>query len=177
MLIENLGADPVAPAANTGTIPAMPGTPALAYKPVEQARGWYTLYAYSTPDGKVSYYQWTFTPGVRPTVAYVGQKPYPPHPPMGQFPALASARAAMVAHLNMVSAPMPQQPAALQVYASPLLPTPEPAEAAFTPPPAAPGFTIAGVSIPPWALVAAAAGAVGLMIVLRGRKTGSRRHR
>jgi hypothetical protein len=176
----------------------MPGTPALTYRPIEQARGWYTLYEYSAPpEGRTmgsTYYQWTFTPGVRPAVNYVGQKPYPPYPPMGQFLSLDSARAAMVAHLNMVSATMPQQPmapspilaapapltltalmnpAAPQVYASPFLPTPASVAAAQALPeivPAAVPF-----SVPPWALVATAAGVVGFLIITRGRSSGSRR--
>lgn len=202
MLIEGLDADMTATglpagtiqkAENTGTIPAMPGTPALTYKPIEQARGWYTLYAYSSnPAAAPDYYQWTFTPGVRPAVNYVGQKPYPPYPPMGQFLSLDSARAAMVAHLNMVSATMPQQPmapspilatpmplnlsqpGAVQVYASPFLPTPASVAAAQAAPNLAPA--VAPLSIPPWAMVAAAAGVVGFLIIRRSR-SGSRRAR
>ncbi len=202
MLIE-LGADPVvALPPGSGTVPAQPGQVAQTFKPIEQARGWYTLYGYwdSAQLNKAPlYYQWTFTPGVRPAITYVGQQPFPPPPPMGQFLSLDSARAAMVSHLNMVSALQPQQPlapspllaapapmtinqlmqpSAPQVYASPFLPTAQSVAAAQAYQAAAdttePNLVLGEVGIPHWVLVAGAAAAVGLFIVMR-RRGSSRR--
>jgi hypothetical protein len=196
LLLEGLGdaaptvlaVPPPAIAPNTGTIPSIAGQPAMVYRPIEQARGWYTLYAYSTQAGQLLYYQWTFTPGVRPTINYVGQAPWPPQPPMGQFPTLDIARAAMVSHLNAISLAQPPSaptpilaaaqpmtltqllnPAAPQVYASPFLPTPESVAAAQPPaPPVPPPYLPAASEIPDWAkpYVFPALTAGGILIIL-----------
>lgn len=200
LLLEGLGDTPaptvipVVPPGG-GLIPAIADQPALIYKPVEQARGWYTLYTYARQDspGTPLYYQWTFTPGVRPSINYVNQKPWPPQPPMGQFPTLDIARTAMVSHLNAISlmqapaAPTPVlaaaqpmsltallNPAAPQVYASPFLPTPESVAAAQPSAPQPPPFLPAGVEIPAWAkqwgIPALIAGGLVTLIMLSRRR-------